>query len=278
MPEELTRKEAIEFLGIPEKHFDNYSQSSGEIKGYKKGSRWCFRKDKLSEWNRLKKSRTVILSLKEYEKCFEFAIKMAYSTRASHGTGIRGVRSEMQMADDFILGILAEHGFKKFLKTKLNTKIQLDMEVHPDHITPQDIQKIKKRGQWRNPRISVAVKSSKMKSCYNVIPPLEYENRDRKSEVYIFIRVGLPSDHLFRILRSHSFFKKVKNELEADEMFRKIEPLKKIPVWICGYNKHREFEKVTKIPGQEFDGYRYAKSTAQMRNSDQDWRKFIRML
>jgi hypothetical protein len=31
--EQLTRKEAIEFLGIEEKHFDNYHKSSGEIVG-----------------------------------------------------------------------------------------------------------------------------------------------------------------------------------------------------------------------------------------------------
>jgi len=32
MAEELTRKEAIEFLDIPEKHFNNYFKNSKEIK------------------------------------------------------------------------------------------------------------------------------------------------------------------------------------------------------------------------------------------------------
>ena len=227
---------------------------------------------------KLREENTVILSMTEYEECFEFAIKMAYSTRASHGTGIRGVRSEMQMSDDFILGILAEHGVKKFLKDKYGTEIELDMEVHPDHITPQDIQRIKKSDAWQDSRITVAVKSSKVKSCYNIIPPIEYENADRRSDVYIFVRVGLPSDHLFRILRSHSFFKKVKDELEADDTFRKIEPLTEIPIWICGYNNHEELDKVTEIPGQTFESHRYVKSTAQMKNSDQDWQKFIERL
>ena len=39
MTEELTRKEAIEFLDIPEKNFDNYFKKSEEIKGYKKENR-----------------------------------------------------------------------------------------------------------------------------------------------------------------------------------------------------------------------------------------------
>lgn len=276
--EELSRKEAIEFLGIPVKNFDNYFQKSREIKRFKRSGRWYFNKSELERWLKLKNGRTVLLSIKEYEECFEFAIKMAYSTKASHGTGIRGARSEVQMADDFILGILAEHGLKKFLKDKFNTGIKLDMEVHPDHITPQDIDKVIENGKERDPKIKVAVKSSKIKSCYNVIAPLEYENENRKSDIYIFARVGLPSDHLFRILREHSFFKKVKNFLEKDEAFRKISELKEIPIWICGFSCHEELEKATEIPGQKFEGYRYVKSVSEMHNSDQEWREVITQL
>lgn len=274
----LTRKEAIAYLNIPEKHFDNYFKSSGEIKGYKESGRWYFGKVELDQWKRLSEARTVKLALTEYEECFEFAMKMAYSTRASHGTGIRGVRSEVQMADDFILGILAEQGLKNFLRAKFNIEIELDMEVHPDHITPQDIQRVKKDNQWYESKICVAVKSSKLKSCYNIIPPIEYENLDRKSDVYIFVRVGLPSDHLFRILRDHSFFKKVKDFFDSDGRFRKIDELKEIPVWICGYNMYEELERVTEIPGQKFDGYRYIKSVKSMHNSDDDWAKLITIL
>jgi len=276
--EELTKKEAIAYLNIPEKHFVNYFSSSQEIKAFKKSGCWYFLKSDLDSWNNLRKERTVLLTLKEYEECFEFAIKMAYSTRASHGTGIRGVRSEVQMADDFILGILAEHGFKKFLHDKFNTDISLDMDVHPDHITPQDIEKVSDNGVWRPPKICVAVKSSKIKSCFNVIPPIEYENPDRKSNIYIFVRVGLPSDHLFRILREHSFFKKVKTFLDQDSRFRKIESFNEIPIWICGFNQYKELDKTSSIPGQEFDGYRYVKSVKDMHNSDKDWKEFTSKL
>ncbi len=279
MAEELTRKEAIEFLDIPEKHFNNYFKNSKEIKGFKKKNRWYFNKDQLVEWNNLRNQRTVKLTLSEYEKCFEFAIKMAYSTRASHGTGIRGVRSEVQMADDFILGILAEHGVQKLLKEIFNVKIKLDLEVHPSHITPQDFDGIyDQNGRIRKVKIGVAVKSSKVKSCFNVIPPIEYENDNRKSEVYIFVRVGLPSDHLFRILRDHSFFKNVAEFLEKSEGFRKIKELKEIPIWICGFSYIKELDKVEEIPGQEFNGHRYVKSVAEMHNSNKDWLDLIKKL
>ena len=112
----IGRKQAQEYLKLDEKTFKNYFQFSKEIIFTKIKNRYLFDKKDLDSWNYLKSSRTVTLDIKEYEECFEFAIKMAYSTKASHGTGIRGVRSEVQMADDFILGILAEHGIQKLLE------------------------------------------------------------------------------------------------------------------------------------------------------------------
>ncbi|MBS3089174.1 helix-turn-helix domain-containing protein [Candidatus Pacearchaeota archaeon] len=281
MPETLSSKEAIEYLGIEKKEFENYFKSSGEIKGEKVGARFQFNKSDLNKWKVLKENRTVLLSLSEYEKCFEFAIKMAYSTRASHGTGIRGVRSEMQRADDFILGILAERGVQKFLKEKFGKEIKLDLEVHQDRITPQDFDGIIENGKVRPTKIDVAIKSSKWKNCWNIIAPIEYEKEGRKSDVYIFVRVGLPSDHLFRILKEHSFFKNVKEFLEHSDSFRKILTLKEIPIWVTGFSFHSEFEKVNEIPGQKFDGnpdYRYVKSVAKMHNSDEDWKDLIKRI
>ena len=280
MPKELLNtSQAIKYLNIEKKEFQNYFKNSREINSVKTNGRFWFDKDELDSWKNLKQSRIVILTLKEYEKCFEFAIKMAYSTKGSHGTGIRGARSEVQMTDDFILGILAEHGIQKFLKGKFMTKVELDTEVHPDHITEQDFVGVEEKGKFRLLKMRVAIKSSKWKNCFNVIDPLEYETANRKSDVYIFIRVGLPSDHLFRILREHSFFKNVKEFLEKSEGFRKIKELKEIPIWIAGFSYYGEFEKVKEIPGQKFDkGYRYVKAVGQMHNSDNDWNKLVKRL
>jgi len=278
MPEILGTKEAIEYLGIEKKEFENYFKFSKEIKGVKEGGRFKFDKKDLDCWKKLKEKRTVVLSLAEYEKCFEFAIKMAYGTKQSRGTGIRGARSEVQKADDFILGILAERGVQKFLKEKFDVEVELDTEVHLDHITEQDFVGIKEEGNIRKVKIGVAIKSSKWKNCFNVIDPLEYDNPNRKSEVYIFVRVGLPSDHLFRILREHSFFKKVKNFLEMEEGFRKIDELKEIPIWITGFSYHGEFDKVMSIPNQEFRDWRYVVSVGKMHNSDERWEKFVEKL
>lgn len=273
----LNKKSAIEFLGVTEKEFSNYHKASEEIIGEKIRGRWYFDKDFLSNWKNLKKDRTVNLTMTEYEACFEFAIKMVYGGLSLNG--IRGQRTEVQAADDVILGILAEHAIKNFLSQKFSVNIKLDESVHPNEITPQDFDKIKDDVTFRQPKLGVGVKASKMKNAFLVLGANEVELDNRKSDVYIFARVGLPSDHLFRILREHSFFGRVRKFFERNTTFRKIEKLETIPVWICGFVYVDELEKTIKIPGQQFsNGHRYVKSVSKLHNSNEDWEKFLNKL
>jgi len=275
--EKITKKEAIKYLGIPAKNFENYFKYSEEIIGKKEMGRWYFDRNYLDEWKKAKQERTVKLSMDEYEKCFEFAIKMVYGGLSLHG--IRGERTEVQAADDVILGILAEHAIKRFLFDKFNVEIKLDEDVHPEQITPQDFDSVKINKKFRKPRLGVGVKASKMKNAFLILGANEVELEERKSDVYIFARVGLPSDHLFRILRDHSFFGKVRKFFEENEKFKKIKELGDIPIWICGFVYANDLGKVTKIPGQEFsNGHRYVKSVARMKNSDTDWQNLIKKL
>lgn len=277
MSEKISKQKAIEFLNISDKDFKNYHESSKEIEGEKIGGRWLFDKEKLENWKNLKDDRTILLTIEEYQKCFQFAIKMVYGGLSLNG--IRGQRTEVQAADDVILGILAEHAVKNFLKNKFSAEIELDEDVHPEHITPQDFDKIKVNGKLRTPKLGVGIKASKMKNAFLVLGGNEVDLLERRSDVYIFARVGLPSDHLFRILRSHSFFKDVREFMEKDIKFKKIEVLKPIPIWICGFVYKEELEKVTEIPGQEFsNGYRYVKSVKFMHNSSKDWKDLIKRL
>ncbi len=273
----IKKRVAIDFLGIPEKDFKNYHEFSKEIVGQKVGAFWYFDKSLLQKWKDLKNERTINLTLTEYEACFEFAIKMVYGGLSLHG--IRGERTEVQAADDVILGILAEHAIKKFFADKYSIDIKLDEEVHTHEITPQDIDQIKIGTEYRQPLLGVGIKASKMKNAYLVLGSKEVELDERKSDVYIFARVGLPGDHLFRILRDHSFFGKVRKFLEDNIGFKKIGILENIPVWICGFCYRDELEKVTAIPGQEFsNGHRYVKSVGKLHNSDEEWKELISKL
>ena len=81
---------------------------------------------------------------------------------------------------------------------------------------------------------------------------------------------------MFRILRDHSFFGKVRKFFDSHADFKKIGILEKIPVWICGLAYAEELEKVTEIPGQKFTpGHRYVKSVEKLHNSDSDWKKLL---
>src|SRR3989344_6253142 len=261
----ISKKEAIKFLGITKGEFDNYYKSSKEVEGELIRRHWYFDKNKLDAWKRLKEDRTIDLTKEEYETCFEFAIKMVYGGLSLNG--IRGQRTEVQAADDVILGILAEHAVKKLLQSKFSVEILLDEEVHPNEITPQDFDQIKDGEIFRKPKLGVGIKASKMKNAFLVLGSNEVELAGRKSDVYIFARVGLPSDHLFRILRDHSFFGKVRRFFDENPDFKKILKLEKIPVWICGFAYVYELEKVTSIPGQEFsNGHRYVKSVGGLHN------------
>ena len=178
---DLTRREAIAYLNIREKHFDNYVKSSNEIAHYKKSNRYYFTKNELDRWKDLRDSRTVYLSMEEYQKCFILAIQMAYTKKPSAGTGIRGVRSEMQVADDWILGIMAEFALKKFLKEKYQIEIELDTEPHPkEGITAQVVVTV----NGKIPNLKVAMKASKEKNCWIVLDPLEYNDSRRSSDVH----------------------------------------------------------------------------------------------
>lgn len=272
----LNSNQAKEFLNIDAKLFDNYRKLSKEINSTIVRGRLVFNKKELIKWKESKDTNTVVLDLEDYETCFKFAIKMAYGGMSLNG--IRGQRSEVQAADDVILGILAEHAIKKFLKIKHGINILLDEEVHTNEITPQDFDYIVENDEKRRPKLGVGVKASKFKSCHLVLGQNEVENSSRASDVYIFARVDLPSDHLFRILRDHSFFKEVKDYLESDNSSKKINELGNVPVWICGFAYKNELEKVTSIPNQDFSGYRYVKSVSQLHNSDEDWKKLLNKL
>ena len=270
MSNTLSKKEAIKYLNIDEKHFNNYHQSSGEIIGKKESGKWVYEKNFLDSWKTMKKNRTVFLSRKEYEKCFVFAIQMAYGTSSSAGT-FGATRTEVEQADNWILGIMAEFGLKKFLNDKYSIKIDLDTEPHPDRgITAQDIVKV----NGKDPGLEVSVKSSKPKSWWNVISPTEYEDNNRNSDVYVFARVYLPSDHLFRILSGHLFFKNARNliakkvkqqntdiskiqsliskiSLEINDIDEKKKNLMKLPDVKKRISPRKNFQKIIKSKKEE---------------------------
>ncbi len=73
----LTKREAIEFLGLDEKIFDNYFKNASEFPSLERLSgrgRYKFNKEILKEWVKSKKWRTIELTIDDYALCLDFAL------------------------------------------------------------------------------------------------------------------------------------------------------------------------------------------------------------
>ena len=63
-----------------------------------------------------------------------------------------------------------------------------------------------------------------MKSAYLIAD--EHMIEGRNADVYVFARVGLPRDHLFRYLREHSFINRANDYLTKIKGYRTIDDIR----------------------------------------------------
>jgi len=149
---------------------------------------------------------------------------------------------------------------------------------------PQDIVGVKEGAELRQPRIKIAVKATKFKNSFLILGQNEVESEDRRSDVYILVRVDLPDDHLMRLakevlphlLATQSYFASYKS---------KMLNLGPIPCEIAGFCRVEELEKVSdpktlgKILGTSNPkGYRYVKATGKLHRSLSDWEDIARSI
>ena len=77
MSDILTKKEAIEFLNLDDKLFDNFFRVAGEIQPLQRENdrgRFKFNKDALINWRDSYNWRLINLTLDDYLKCLDFAL------------------------------------------------------------------------------------------------------------------------------------------------------------------------------------------------------------
>lgn len=273
----LNRREAIEFLGIPEKQFDNFFRNAGEFNPLpREGGRGRFYFDQgdLARWHADYRWRCVTLCMEDYRLCLDFALAMHFRGYVLSDWGTGRQREFGQKVTNWVKGQLAEVAVKKFFEREFSLKVELDFELR-ERIVPQDIiGVVEAGGAIRDPRIKVGVKSSKPKSAYLVLGPNEVELEDRRSDIYVFCRPDLPDDHMLRISR-----KQILREVESQQHFpryrNEIKELELPPCEIAGFCRRSELDQVTSIPGQDFDGVRYVKQTGRLRRSREEWRDLV---
>ena len=279
MPNILTKKQAVDHLGLDEKTFDNYFKNAAEFPCMERNGgrgRFYFDQDVLDRWKRSFEWRTVNLDREDYSLCLDFALAQHFRNYVQSDFGTGRQREFGQKITNWVKGQLGEVAVKKFLKREFGVDVELDFDIR-DNIVLQDITGVVDNGAIRQPKIGVGIKSSKPKSAFLVLGENEIRIADRRSDIYIYSRPDIPDDHLLRITKEQI------NEVVKDKPhYPKYEDLMPefadIPCEIAGWCYYTDLRETTNIPGQEFDGVRFVKESGLLRKSREDWKEFIQKL
>ena len=280
MPSILTKKQAVEFLGIDEKIFDNYFKNAGEFKALpRQNNRGFFKFDQseLERWRDDYKWRTIELTFEDYAKCLDFALAQHFRGYVLSDWGTARQREFGQKITNWVKGQLAEVAVQKFFKNEFNKEVELDFKIY-DEIVPQDIISVTDETGKRAPRIGVGIKSSKPKSAYLVLGENEISLEGRRSDVYIFCRPDMPDDHLLRLTKE-KVIEAVQGQQHFPSYQDKMPDFQNMTCEIAGWCAVGELERVTSIPGQEFEnGPRFVKKTGDLHRSREKWEELISQL
>lgn len=275
----LTKKEAIKFLNIDDKTFDNYFKNAEEFSSLNRQSakgRFLFDENELKRWQEDYQWRTVELDFDDYTACLDFAMAQHFRGYVLSDWGTGRQREFGQKITNWVKGQLAEVAVQKFIKKEFNVLIGLDFGIHDD-IVPQDILSITENKKTRDPKINVGIKSSKPKSAYLVLGENEVTLPQRKSDIYIFCRPAIPDDHLLRLTREKVI--DVLKDQPLYSLYKNDIPLfKNMPCEIAGWCWLKELERVTSIPGQEFDGVRYVRKSGLLHKDKKEWGALLKQL
>lgn len=272
----LTKREAIEFLGIDSKKFENFFRYANEFRPLPRPGgrgRFLFDSEELARWKQDYLSRTFSLTEDEYNRCLDFALAMHFRGYAFVDWGTARQREFGQKISNWVRGQLGEIAVAHFCRERLGIEIELDFEMH-ETIVPQDVLAIIENGVRRSPRFRIGIKATKPKNAYLVLSPNEVEHQDRMSDVYILTRVDLPDDHLLRIAH-REIISRVRSQQHFALYSQNIQPLGSISCEVAGFAYRDELEMVESIPGQRFTGYRYVKKSGDLRRSIEEWQNIF---
>jgi hypothetical protein len=267
----FTKSDAMRFLGMDAKQFNNFYSKGAEFEEFKENG-WNI--ERLTEWKRDYDSRCFMLGQDEYAKCLDFALAIHFRGYASIDFGTARQREFGQKVSNWVRGQLGELGFGHFCRERLGFDVELDFEMR-EEIVPQDVLAIIQNGQRRTPANRIAVKATKYTNVSLVLGRNEVELPNRQSDVYVFTRLNLPDDHLLRVGRQE-----IINLLQNQQHFHlyqdRIESLGPIKCEVAGFAYRRDLELSDSIPGYQFDSERYVKLTGNLCRNLDEWREAIR--
>lgn len=269
----LTLKEASIIAGLPEKCLDNYIKIGKELP--KEPYTRILEAD-FTAWLTQQRFGTVTLGRDDYIRCLEFAIESFYSYASSSNFGTSTQRDAGKFVTDFTIGKLGEVALQKFLKARFDVEISLDFTMR-EAIVGQDVVEIappRKGGRVFNTvKKRIAIKTSKLKNVWLIVPEKEVIDTHRTSDIYIFSRVDLFFDHLIRFLRDHKSLKNVKS---------KIPTFVDMSAEICGFVEKSTLmanAPTTDLPGQKTEiQSSYIRRTGELKKTEAEWTNLLATL
>lgn len=272
-PEYLDYNQASEYLGIPRKCLENYTKVGGELETQRVGRRNLFARVNLDRWRTQRHSQEVSLDRADYLRCLDFAINSFYRYPSTSDFGSAQQRDAGKFISNFVIGKLGEIAVKKFLEREFQVEVRLDFEMR-EAVVGQDIGEIarQRRGGrvYNPPRLRIAIKTTKLKNVWLVVPRNEAEDTQRYSDIYILSRVDLHLNHMIRLLRDHESLAHL-----ADT----------IPVFgvmiaeVCGFVE-REFLLSTSVvdqlpsPRQDIQPS-YIRRSGDLKSTRSDWQRLV---
>ncbi len=294
----LTVEEARDYLELPSvTYLDNYVEA-GELAETRRGDSVVFSQEELDRWR--SERNLFALDMRDYMKCLHFAVGSLYKYCSVAGCATSNSSELAKVVDSFMLQKLGETAFQKFMDKNFKIFIKFEFEFH-EEVVSQEVTEIALPGKWfsvYNPpeRLRLTVKTIEMGNSRLIVPEPEVEHRRHHHliDVYVMVRVELPSDHLFRVLGESSRLRLgIRREetnlprfeyLEADSGIATeevlIPQLESIQAEIVGYTWLSELLEAgvqPGIPAQELQPSYYL-PTGNLRRGDLEWRKLIELL
>jgi hypothetical protein len=195
---------------------------------------------------------TIVLSIDDYKRALFRAFKLITTADiAKTDFGSSRQRDFGQMWTDFTRGFLGEIGIEKFFNNKLNLEIELEESEVGDveKYLPTDIIKVKEGEIFREVKTNISIKTSKLKSMW-----LDIGTQLAHSDAFIFIKIGLTTDHLVSFMKDNGFIDKIiemgkeLNEIQdveetKKEIFSKVENTRALPAYISGFALKKDMEE-----------------------------------
>jgi hypothetical protein len=278
--EVLSKREAIAFLGLDEKTFENYFRVAAEFSCLEReggGGMFYFSKAALEAWKASFAWRSTELTLGDYSLCLDFALAQHFRGYVASDFGTGRQREFGQKITNWVKGQLAEVAVKKFFEREFGTPIELDFEIRDD-IVPQDIIQVTKDGVSRIPRVGVGIKASKPKSAYLILGENEVHLEGRRSDYYILCRPDIPDDHLLRLTKER-IIGVVRDQPHFHLYWDHMPGFANIACEVAGWCRIAELEEVTSIGAQEFEvGSRFVRQSGLLHRDRASWEELISAL